>query len=299
MLRPESWLSKAQALPEGRRARVGHDCGPGTCMIVSHDAEGWRAYCFRCGESAFKPAPAPSLAERQARQAARRSADEAIRSDPVLPSPPNFDPRSWPLQERCWLYKAGLTNDQIMALGFYYHEPSERVILPVFEDGKLVYFQARSVTGVPKYLNPTIDRGSVVPKYGTSGPVVLTEDILSAVRVGQVAQGWCLLGVVLDTKVLYQLQQQDQPVLVWLDPDWDRPGRPGQAAAAEVCRTLALAGIPHANIISDKDPKLHSRAQITEYIQEALLRVRHHVTPSAEAPEGLQETGPLGESASL
>lgn len=283
----------------GRRARVHHDCGPGTCMIVSRNEEGWRAYCFRCDDKGFKPAPAPSLAERQARQAARRAADDAIRADPVLPSPPNFDPSSWPLPERCWLYKAGLTNDQIKELGIYYHEPTGRVILPVFEAGKLVYFQARSVSGVPKYLNPTVDRGSVVPKYGDAGPIVLTEDILSAVRVGQVAQGWCLLGVALDLKVLAQLQRLGTEVLVWLDPDWDRPGRPGQAAAADICRELALAGIPHANIVSKKDPKLHSRQQITEYIQEALTRARHHTIASAEAPEGLQEAGAQRQPTSL
>ncbi|MFM5883547.1 hypothetical protein [Methanobrevibacter gottschalkii] len=299
-LRPESWLHLAQELPLGRKARRTHDCGPGTCLIVEHTELGWSAWCHRCSDKGWKPKPLPSLQERQARQAAKLAADEAIRNDPVPPMPPVFDVQQWPLAGRVWLYKAALFVEDIEKLGIYYHEASNRVVIPVLDEGKLVYWQARCIDGKgPKYLNPVVEKGSVLPRYGSGDCIVLTEDILSAYRCGMAAEGWCLMGTNLHRTLLSRIMRDGRPVVVWLDPDWDRPGRPGQAAAAEVCRTLALAGVPHANIESKRDPKMHSRAEVAAYIEEALQRARHNAAPSAQAQEGVPAPAQDRQPASL
>ncbi|WYW04326.1 DNA primase [Pseudomonas phage vB_PpuP-Kurepalu-1] len=299
MLDKRTWLHLAQELPLGRKARRGHDCGPGTVLIVEHMEEGWSAWCHRCSDKGWHPKPLPGLHERMARQAAREAQDDAIRNDPVPPMPPVFDVQEWPLEGRVWLYKAALTNEDIADLGIYYHKESNRVVIPVLDDGQLVYWQARCIDGKgPKYLNPLVEKGTVLPRYGEGECIVLTEDILSAYRCGLAASGWCLMGTNLHRNLLSRIMQDGRPVVVWLDPDWDRPGRPGQAAAAEVCRTLALAGVPHANIESKRDPKLHSRAEVAAYIQEALQRARHHASPSTQGEEGVpaaaQDREPAG-----
>lgn len=273
MLDPKSWLDQAQAQPLGRKARVAHDCGAGTPLLVEHKDEGWSAWCHRCADKGWVPKPAPTLAERMALKAAQREADATMQRDPRPPQPCNFIIESWPLQARVWLYKAGLFKTDIMQLGAYFHERSGRVVLPVMEDGKLVYWQGRNVglsgLDAPKYINPQVDRRQLCPRYGSDDVIVLTEDILSAFRVGQVSEGWSLMGTKLHTPTLVRLIETGKPVLVWLDndPAWNNPG---QHAAGIVMRSLTNVGIRCANIVTDKDPKLHSRAEIKEVIDQCL-----------------------------
>lgn len=285
MLRPESWLAKAQACKLGERKRTGHDCGPGGCLLVSHKHDGWSAYCFRCDDTGFVPKPAPSLQERLAHRDEIANAEAAMQNSLSPPMPADYDIAGWPLDARVWLYKAALSNEDIEALGIYYHKPTNRVVIPVLDGSELVYWQARKLKGDgPKYLNPVVDRHTILPRYGSGAGIVLTEDILSAVRCGMEAEGWCLMGVKLHKPILHRLLRDGRPALVWLDPD---PA--GQSAATQIMRKLQLAGIPCANIVSAKDPKLLSRAEVARHIQEALNSAGHHTTASAEAQAGVPE----------
>jgi DNA primase len=90
-----------------------------------------------------------------------------------------------------------------------------------------VFWQARSLDKrQPKYLAPAIGKKDAVPKYGRASMVTLTEDILSAYKVGLVAEGWALLGTSISDACLAALVQRGQPVNLWLDPDagGDRAG---------------------------------------------------------------------------
>lgn len=269
-LRLESWLHYAETLAVGGKGRFPHDCGPGHTLICNHSPDGWSGYCFRCDDKGFKSKPLPSLHERLALRDAVAQAEAALERDPTPPMPPNFDQASWPLEARVWLYKAALTTEDIESLGVYYHEESKRVVLPVLDNGDLIYWQARRIFGDKgaKYINPVVPRGSVVPRFGNGPVIVLTEDILSAVRCGMAAEAWSLMGVKLCPEVLSKIMADGRPVLVWLDPD---PA--GYDGAAKVSRTLSLAGVKHATVLSKKDPKFHSRAEVADYIQEAMMNV--------------------------
>lgn len=270
MLDPASWLDKAQSLELGAKVRTTHDCGAGDVLIIEHKQAGWSAYCHRCSDKGWHSKPLPSLAERAEARAAQREADEALKHDPRPPYPPVFDVQQWPLKARVWLYKAGINNEGIGRLGAYYHERTRRVVLPVTDEGRLVYWQARNVglceAGAAKYLNPKADRTQLCPRYGEDDVIVLTEDILSAFRVGQVSEAWSLMGTKLHAPTLVRLLKAGKPVLVWLDND-DAFHNAGQVAAAKVIRTLTNVGIKCANIVTDLDPKLLSRAQIIQEIE--------------------------------
>lgn len=292
MLRLASWLPHAERLAPGQRARIGHDCGPGKVLIVENKADGWSGYCFRCDDHGWKYKPLPSLGERLAQRTAQRQAEVALEEDPAPPQPCVFDTAEWPLEARVWLYKAALTTEDIAALGYYYHPPTKRVVIPVLDKGELIYWQARRIFGEagPKYINPVVPRGSVVPRYGSGPAIVLTEDILSAVRCGMAAEAWCLMGVKLCEPVLARLMADGRPVLIWLDPD-----KAGWNGAAAISRTLALAGVPHAVVNSAKDPKFHSRAEVAQQIQEALTSVtRHHTVAGTQVSEGVPTSASHG-----
>lgn len=265
MLDPESWLELAQAVPEGKERKATHDCGPQS-MVVGHKPGGWWAWCHRCHDKGWVPKPAPSLQERAARRAAQEAADEAIRREARPPYPGEFNVAQWPAKARAWLYKAGLFDENVAELGAYWHEPSQRVVLPVLAEGRVVHWQARNV-GLcegPKYIGPRAPAGTIVPRWGDDSMVVLTEDLLSAFRVGMGGEGWCLMGTVLHPPLARLLLLTGKPVAVWLDPD-----SAGDKGAARTQRDLDLYGIRNTKIESGRDPKLLSRAEVARYIQGA------------------------------
>jgi len=268
VLNRESWFPQAEGLDVGQKRRVKHDCGSDRIMLVSRDDTGYRAWCFRCNDGGSALPPQESLADKLARMARQREADSTILR-PELPEPRVYGLDEWPAPHKLWLYKAGLGRDKIGELGAYYHPPSNRVVLPVLEGGEPVFWLARSVDGrQPKYLAPSADRTKIVPRFGRAEAVTLTEDILSAFKVGQVAEGWALMGTRVGNHLLSLLLRRRARVNVWLDNDLPplHPVNRGQIAAGKVCKQLRAAGLEVRNIISPRDPKLMHRAEIEELL---------------------------------
>lgn len=279
MLDPASWLPQAQSLLIGQKRYGEHECGAGRKLLLSRDTKGFSAWCFRCNDSGWAPGPKLSLAERA--EAARRAAqaDLSAGSDAALPEPCVHDLGEWPLAARVWLHKAGLGAPEIARLRAYYHPETDRVVLPVLEDGVPVFWQARSVDGrLPKYLSPQVNRSKLLPRYGSAASVTLTEDLLSAFKIGLVAEAWCLMGTFANSRLIGALLERNAPVNVWLDPDG-----PGRRGALKVSKQLKAYGIETRCIKSKRDPKLHTFDQIKEYLCPAPSAVET-VTAAASAP---------------
>jgi DNA primase len=264
----EAWLKAAQRLKLGGKGRAWHGCHGSSnspTLLISHDRDKWAGWCFRCHESVIEWKPKESFAERVKRMREESEADEAAAMTTALPQPINFDPETWPEAAYLWLLKASVGRSEIKQLGAYWHRPTNRVVLPVFDAGQLVYWQARSIDGrEPKYLGAAIDKRHVVAAYGDGPATILTEDILSAFRVGQVGRGVALLGTSLTDKVLARLIQEQKPVVIWLDPD-----SAGREAARNIKRRLSLVGLPHSQIRSRRDPKLLSQGEIKSLSTQA------------------------------
>lgn len=259
MIPEREWLKQAQALREGESRRIEHVCGDGTPLIIAHEVGYWRAYCHRCHEPARKDKPGESLADRLARRKREANVAAELERSVRLPTPMNFNVSEWPLPARIWLYKAGLTNHRIAELGAYWHERSGRVVLPIFDGDQPVYWQARDCEWKrgaerPKYLNPKVDKQHLVAKYGQGKLLVLTEDVLSAFRVGRHTEAWSLLGTDLTTAVAAQIKK---PVAIWLDPD-----AAGVRASRDILKQLRAQGIEAQRVTSRADPKLLSDEEI-------------------------------------
>lgn len=269
MLSPASWSAHAAGLEPGRSKRVNHDCGDGRTLLVTRQGNDYKAYCFRCNEPGFIRGPEETMAEKLARLSEVRAA-EAHMGRAELPTPMVREVADWPNDAALWFYRAGLSKHDIGRLGAYYHAPSGRVVLPLLKDGDVVFWQARSLKAdqLPKYMAPDVDKTRVLPKYGSAGRITLTEDILSAYKVGSVGEGWCLMGTSLSPFVLAQLMHRRCPVNVWLDNDLPPKHRVnrGQIAALKVVKQLRAMGLEVRNIVAPRDPKLMSRAEIEELI---------------------------------
>jgi hypothetical protein len=268
MLERNSWWPAAERLEMGQRRRVPHDCGEGSPLMISRSSDGYRAWCFRCVDGDSRPPPQETLAERLQRFARMREGDSTL-GGPVgpgvgeLPMPRVLEVAKWPLEGRVWLYKAGLSNADIGRLGIYYHPPSDRVVVPVYEAGVPVFYQARAYqpNRFPKYLGPTPKPPRLLPVWGAASSPTLTEDLLSAIKVGLVGEGCAVLGTSASAHLVATLLKRARPVNVWLDPD-----EAGQRGARKLCKQLRAYGLTVRNIVSAKDPKLHTREEIKEYL---------------------------------
>ena len=264
---PREFNEAGQALTVGRRTRIEHHCGEGRTLRVSRDDRGIAAYCHRCHSKGFIPTQV-SMAERIARLSAGREADSEAEQQLELPAPATFDPAEWPDEARLWLYKAGFSNDEIRRHGWYWNPRMSRVILPVRKDGEVIYWQGRGFDkDRPKALNPVVNREGLVVEYGDSAApwVALTEDILSAAKVGGVGRAMALLGTVLARSTALSLADDGRPVFLMLDDD---PA--GRRGAAQASKLLSLLGVWHRQVYFGKDPKAVPRVEILQRVMELL-----------------------------
>lgn len=265
MAHPANVLALADQLEPGQKCRVEHDCGEGKTLIVSRTERGTSYWCHRCHTNGWIPAER-SLADRIAALNEATEWDGTAQQSLELPGPGKMNPQDWPDAPRLWLYKAGFSNDEIQRHGWYWNPRMERVILPVKVAGKTIYWQGRGFdSSRPKALNPTVNREGLVAKYGRGDWIALTEDILSAAKVGGVGEAWALLGTVLSYSTALALSEARRPVLLMLDDD---PA--GRRGAAEASKTLNLLGVWNKQVYFGKDPKGVDRSTIKAKAKEIL-----------------------------
>lgn len=216
-------------------------------MLVSADLYGLRAYCFRCKETAT----------------AKRywSAVDMMPREPVLAIPgeePQFalSPAHW-----LWLAQHGVDDGPAHEFGLYADARGD-LALP-FRGG--VIKRVFDPNDDRKYILPGLPRSSYVPRWGDeSRPIVLTEDCLSALRIGMAGgQGVALIGVTITAGVLNYCIGSSYPVYIWLDPDkW---GRDGARSVHE--RLRGYVAYRPVIIKQDREPKEFGREELRQYLR--------------------------------
>lgn len=258
MLPYSEWLENARALSLGHSKRVQH-CGNSTSMKISHDEEGYHAYCFRCSDYGFK---AHGLRRLRDVFAERRFMNAKVQ----LPYDYTTDYQTIPEHAAAWLYKSGVSASCAASYGIGYSPAMDRIILPVYDGvvgGTLAVVQARAVSPrhEPKYLNQEgVGKGEVlfVSHRGYEGPscVCITEDILSAIRVGEVMPAVSPLGTSLSDAQAGKLAKCST-VYIWLDPD-----EAGEKGAIKMRRKLLTICKQVYIIKSTHDPKYYCNQEI-------------------------------------
>ena len=266
------WLATAKNLPAGRYVKI-ECCAADKSLRVSNDPKGYRAYCFRCGPAGFVAHGDFSID-----QLKRRRQELEWRNERVITLPKDFT-TDIPPSEAVWLYKAGVGSVVAKHYGFGYSASLRRVILPIYKDGVLQGYTARStINERPKYIERA-SSGSVlffadpalrIPSEEAADSscgydLLFTEDILSAVRVGRVTDAvvCSLMGTSADDRQLSEATQGVHSVALWLDPD-----KPGRRASARLQRSLVLQGYKVKLIRSAKDPKFYSNRELRRFLIE-------------------------------
>lgn len=148
--------------------------------------------------------------------------------------------------DQVFYYKIGFCSD-----GKY----KNCVILPVFEDGKLVYFVGRNIYQ-KRYTNAPIPNRGVLFNYTQQDEVILTEGIFDAISVGY--NGVALLGKFLkDDQKKLLIKGLPKITYVMLDED-------AKEAAVTIAKTLSTV-LPNVRLLSTfnkKDPGLMTEEEV-------------------------------------
>jgi hypothetical protein len=253
------WLDDAKELKLGGNAYVDCNCGAGRTLVINHRNNGYSAFCFRCDGKGWEEKGRMSIAEITAMNKLNEEA-RSFTSKIVLPKDFSAD---IPIAGRLWLYRASITESLIKKYNIGYSEELKRVIVPVYRYNKLVWFIGRAVFKgqEPKYLAPSENRDRILFQSGKlNKTIVVTEDILSAIRVGQLIGSVSLLGTKLSIEQLTVLM--DYKVILWLDSD-----AAGRHAATKMAKELGMVTDVY-DVCTKTDPKMLSKQEIHDVLKE-------------------------------
>jgi DNA primase len=153
----------------------------------------------------------------------------------------------------------------------YFSPKMKRLIFPIRKpDGELVGYQARFIgLSQPKWITkckkfPWGKKYPYVVNRPSSEYIVLVEDIISAIKVGQNNSAIALLGCSINDDLRTFLFKRGHKFIIWMDGD-----EAGQKGRQKIQNSLRLScDVKH--IETEHDPKFYSNDRIKELINESL-----------------------------
>ncbi len=236
-------------------------------FIVWRTGSGWSMYCHKCGTSRrYKRDGVASPSTIISRVNGLVSVPKRKVGTAYLPE--DFD-TTLPGVAKQWLRKYGVTDDECKRYRFGYSERMNRLIMPVFKDGEVIYWQGRRLSGnkhEKKYISM---RGTTKESFfelTTPGEdcAVLVEDIVSAIVVRRAGyNAVSLLGSYIGDSVATRLTAIGiKRVVVWLDPD-------KRKEAVRFARKLSGLGFSATCLVTPtKDPKDYSITQVRSHLSK-------------------------------
>ena len=236
-------------------------------FIVWRTHTGWSMFCHKCGVSRrFKRDGVASPSTLISRVNGIRSPLNRKGGSAYLPEDFVLD---LPGAAKQWLRKYGVTDAEAKRYRFGYSERMNRLIMPVFKDGEVVYWQGRRLSGNRHEMKYLSMRGATKDSFFeliTPGATnaVLVEDIVSAIvlrRAGYNAIS--LLGSYIGDAAASRLKSLGlTSVCVWLDPD-------KRKESVKFARKLSGLGFSATCLVTPtKDPKDYSITQIRAHLSK-------------------------------
>ncbi len=137
-----------------------------------------------------------------------------------------------------WLYKYYVFDDLIKKYSISYvpacGKSSEALLLPVFVNSQLTFYQQRFFPN--KRFITVGDKTSpymIKCEHPISNEIILVEDFISAIRLGEHMNTICLFGVHISAVMSKFIENLNMNVKIWLDPD-----APGRTASTEMSNKL-------------------------------------------------------------
>lgn len=228
------------ACPECRK--LGKD-KKGNNLAIYEDSS---TYCFSCGYST-RGIRTNNSDIRTIRQTSTSDKTSRLSLPSGLYYPNDLSTR--------WLSRYHITTYHIKEYNIQWTEKEKALVFPVYNNKDLIFYQLRCFEkGKPKWRSygakPLIF-------LGNAAPVVLVEDYISAIRVGEVATAVPLFGSTIPTKNLLTIREQYDNIIIWLDYDKAQDKKTKEIIAS--CK--AIFKETH-QIITEKDPKAYISEEI-------------------------------------
>ena len=221
-------------------------------------------YCFSCGYLMPSPKTISSTKEKLT------SSNEAIMngiSSPdtkLLPLPIDISGNLSPTAKR-WLLGYGLTTEEQKK--FWWSEEKQQLVYPIFDlEGQLLFWQARNFDrAIPQKYHMNGSVKDHLHILGHEGPLILVEDIISAIKISRQHQSMALFGSHVSKDNLIRIRDfgigKDTPIGFWLDYDKAQESIKYKNQAMEL-------GMQAFTIITRQDPKTYRHQDISRFIDE-------------------------------
>lgn len=252
-------MSESYLIERGLPCTLG--CSSSNAM--SEYSDHW--YCYACGTPKDKKIKTRSIQEKEVRGASKDQTYHEL-----------------PDKARAFLYKFHFTDELIQKYSICYaydfkvwstrkqsyFNSGDRVILPSWKGQTEWFCEARTLDKDNDLKYVTLGGKQLIFKTFSDGLkqplVVLVEDLLSGIRVGEVCNAVALRGTSFNDDKLCQILDSGKDFIVWLDSD-----KPGQDAAKTLIHKLNWWGGTVKAVISDRDPKCYSDEEIRRFLENA------------------------------
>ena len=237
-------------------------------LYIKRDGAALLGKCHHCGQGGRWQLGRQSYIR-------RRSTVKAVRKL-YLPRDFTTDPDECHVLANVWFNRYGITQEEREHYQLGWSEHWKRAILPIWQGGELVAYQARRLLDHdegPKYMTRKLD--SFPRPFFTGGwgeacafdTMVVVEDILSAIKVGRYCTTTAILsGDLSHAVVAGVLRYKPNRVVVWLDDD--------NPAIRQSQRKIMRRIGPYADVFRinniGADPKELSDEQIAVTLRGAL-----------------------------
>lgn len=166
-----------------------------------------------------------------------------------------------------WLAEYGIIRQEIIDNDLRWSDNLQSLIFPIRSGGDLLAWTARNFhpnDKEPKWRHSRADFQNILHILGWrehgDKPIVLVEDIVSAIVVSRVARACCLFGSTIPLRHLTRLRHLTKKMFIWLDGDKYRE-------AITYSRRPAFMGLETQVIFTELDPKQHSEGDIKSILQ--------------------------------
>lgn len=265
---PEEYFDVEAPVGEGRRFQ--HDCTKkhDKSLVITRTRDGFAFYCHRCRVGGIR-----DLSGKSPREVARFMQTLNVRPIKTMIDmrlPLDYT-KNIPAAGIAYLYTRGLLDRDIKRWKIGYSSKYNRIIFPVYEGHKLIFFQGRTTLVVtrdnPKWMNVYQSARKdtyFIANQMFSHEVVIVEDIISAVRVSYTADAYAMLSTHISEELILELSEKYDVIFLWLDPD-------KKVKTFNLVRRYRAFGINVHLITTGKDPKYYTNKEIRRFINEDCL----------------------------
>jgi hypothetical protein len=186
-----------------------------------------------------------------------------------------------------YCYIRGLTDSDLKKYKVGFSPFYNRLILPVYKDRELVFWEGRALGEVtrknPKYIK-RIGRdwqGCLFDVKAKSNNfldyLVLTEDMISTIRVGKVVDSMAMVSTHIRDKLIFDifLESKYKVVIIWLDPDKN-------AKSVSLSFKYRQFGLPVISLSTKLDPKWYDEKEIRSIIHALVSPVHNSLVDSTK-----------------